>query len=299
MHRKDQGYRPSIYNYVEVLLSKMGVPIHPTYAQGFFTVERFKTIYSADSWATTPASQRLVSLSVTTFNVYSMLQCLPAFHSHPQLIPARGIEVLQAKSIATMVHLLFAMIDMKPDFATSPFDSSILGTRISLWSQLPGLIPINSLWNAHPASVTFYWFNSLRELLHIFHCWIKAQRYHQTQGFTTASDSQGAMHIQLVDTLPQDSKSKATIDVFRSLSKILRPGTDEIDTFLSKESAVYDWTRLGIFTGSRVAEYAQTRLAKGVSPITSFLLRTMQVAGRVNHWHLSGMISLSTTRLIL
>ncbi len=67
-----------------------------------------------------------------------------------------------------MVHLLFAMIDMKPNFATSTFDKSILGTRLSLWSQLPGLIPINSLWNAYPASATFYWFNSLRELLQIF-----------------------------------------------------------------------------------------------------------------------------------
>jgi hypothetical protein len=52
---------------------------------------------------------------------------------------------------------------MKPDFATSTFDKSILGTRLSLWSQLPGLILINSLWNAHPASATFYWFNSLQE----------------------------------------------------------------------------------------------------------------------------------------
>ena len=91
-----------------------------------------------------------------TFNIYSMLQCLPVFHAHPQLLPAQGIEVLQAKSIPKMVHLLFAMIDMKPDFATSTFYKSILGTRLSLWSQLPGLIPINSLWNAHPASATFF-----------------------------------------------------------------------------------------------------------------------------------------------
>ena len=95
-------------------------------------------------------------------------------------------------------------------FASQEYCNNGPPTRISLWSQLPGLIPINSLWNAHPASVTFYWFNSLLELLHIFHCWIKAQRYHQTQGFTTASDSQGAMHIQLVDTLPSHIPGKST-----------------------------------------------------------------------------------------
>jgi hypothetical protein len=62
-----------------------------------------------------------------------MLPCLPVFHSHPQFLPARGIKVLQAKSIVKMVHLLFPMIDTKPDFATSTFDKSILGTRLSLF----------------------------------------------------------------------------------------------------------------------------------------------------------------------
>jgi hypothetical protein len=164
LHHIPKGYQPSFYNYVEALLSHAGIPVDPTYAQGSSTAERFKTIYSAESWAMTPGNQQ-VSLSATTFNVYSMLQCLPVFHLHPQLLLAQGIKVLQAKSIAKMVHLLFAMIGMKPDFATSTFDKSILGTRLSLWSQLPGLIPINSLWYTHPASATFYWFNSLREPL--------------------------------------------------------------------------------------------------------------------------------------
>ncbi len=194
-----KGYKKRLYKYVEALLSHVGIPVDPTYAQSFFTAERFRTIYSAESWAMAPGSQHLASLSTQTLNVYSLLQCLPVYQSHPQLLPTRGIEVLQAKSIAKMVHLLFAMIDMKPDFATSTFDKSILGTRLSLWSQLPGLIPINSLWNAHPASTTFYWFNSLRELLNIFHCWIKAQRFHLSQGFTSARDTNGGMHILLVD----------------------------------------------------------------------------------------------------
>jgi hypothetical protein len=53
--------------------------------------------------------------------------------------------------------------------------------------------------------------------------------------------------------------------MFWSLSNSPRTSTDEIDTLLSKASAVYNWTSLGIFTGSRIAEYDQTRLAKGVS----------------------------------
>ena len=92
-------------------------------------------------------------------------------------------------------------------------------------------------------------------------------------GPKTANQKQIHMHPYLREiisqrktwSVPKPKKEPFTIDMFRSLSNFLRTGADEIDTFLSKESAVYDWTRLGIFTGSRVAEYAQTRLAKCVS----------------------------------
>ena len=102
------------------------------------------------------------------------------------------------------------MIDMKPDFATSTFDKSVLGTRLHIWSQFPGLIPINSLWNAYPARVTFYWFNLLWELFHIFHCWVKAQCFHLTQGFTYARDSQGIVNLFLVDTLKSHIPGQST-----------------------------------------------------------------------------------------
>jgi hypothetical protein len=89
----------------------------------------------------------------------------------------------------------------------------------------------------------------------------------------TASQKHSHLHPYLPEiisqrkawSVPRPKKEPFTIDMFRSLSRSLRTSTDKIDTFLSKTSAVYDWTRLGIFTGSRVAEYAQTRLPKGVS----------------------------------
>jgi hypothetical protein len=73
-----------------------------------------------------------------------------------------------------MVHLLFAMIDMKPAFITSTFNASVLGTRLYFWCNLPGLLPINGLWDVYPAAMIFYWFESLCELFSIFHCWVKA-----------------------------------------------------------------------------------------------------------------------------
>jgi hypothetical protein len=210
LHHKMSGYQPSVYNYVEALLSRNGIPVESTYAQGFFTTERLRAIYSVESWAMSPQIQNLAAIPQQTFHVYSIIQCLPHYTAHPTLLPAKGLDVLQAKSIAKMVHLLFAMIDMKPDFATSTFDTSVLGTRLSLWCQLPGLIPINSLWNTHPASATFYWFHSLRELFQIFHSWVKAQRFHITQGFNYARDSQGTVSLVLVDTLPSHIPGQST-----------------------------------------------------------------------------------------
>jgi hypothetical protein len=43
-----------------------------------------------------------------------------------------------------------------------------------------------------------------------FHTWIKAQRLHLTQGFTTARDSQGAVNILLVNTLPSHIPGQLT-----------------------------------------------------------------------------------------
>jgi hypothetical protein len=48
--------------------------------------------------------------------------------------------------------------------------------------------------------------------------------------------------------------------MFRALEKCVSSQPDGLDAFLSLEHTVYDWTRPGLFTGSRVSEYAQTWL---------------------------------------
>jgi hypothetical protein len=52
--------------------------------------------------------------------------------------------------------------------------------------------------------------------------------------------------------------------MFHALAQFICSSSDATAAFLTVESAVYDWTRLGLFTGSRVSEYAQTRLKAGV-----------------------------------
>jgi hypothetical protein len=63
--------------------------------------------------------------------------------------------------------------------------------------------------------------------------------------------------------VPRARKEPFTLDMFKALAKYLCAQKDLMDTFLTKEFAVFDWTRLGLFTGSRVSEYAQTRLRAG------------------------------------
>jgi hypothetical protein len=76
-----------------------------------------------------------------------------------------------------MVPLLFQMIDMKDNFLTSRFDSLVLGQRLLQWSMLTDSPAIH-----HP--VSFLWFSTLRKMLFIIHCWIKAQHFHSNQGFS-------------------------------------------------------------------------------------------------------------------
>jgi hypothetical protein len=52
--------------------------------------------------------------------------------------------------------------------------------------------------------------------------------------------------------------------MFVALSQFLHSAKDSSESFVTVVYAVYDWTRLGLFTGSRVSEYAQTRLKAGI-----------------------------------
>jgi hypothetical protein len=54
--------------------------------------------------------------------------------------------------------------------------------------------------------------------------------------------------------VPQPRKEPFTLDMFQALSQFLCSKKDWLDTFLSKESVVFDWARLGLFNGSQVSD---------------------------------------------
>ena len=54
--------------------------------------------------------------------------------------------------------------------------------------------------------------------------------------------------------------------MFQSLAKLLQATTQTTNVtvvFCSMQYAVYDWTHIGVFTGSRISEYDQSKIPKG------------------------------------
>jgi hypothetical protein len=51
--------------------------------------------------------------------------------------------------------------------------------------------------------------------------------------------------------------------MFQALKRFVKAQPEGLDAFLTLKYAVYDWTRLGLFTSSQVAKYAQTCLKAG------------------------------------
>jgi hypothetical protein len=103
------------------------------------------------------------------------------------------------------------MIDMKDDFLTSQFDSSILGQQLIQWSTLTDSPAIHHLWMENPRLLSFLWFSTLQEMLFIVHCWIKAQRIHSDQGFFSATDAvRGSQRLLIVDTFPSHIPGQTT-----------------------------------------------------------------------------------------
>ena len=67
----------------------------------------------------------------------------------------------------------------------------------------------------------------------------------------------------------------------------------DLATFLAIEYTVYDFERLTWFTGSRIAEYGQSKVKKGNASRAS-LIQTIPVVVKASRWHSSQTTSNST-----
>ena len=60
-------------------------------------------------------------------------------------------------------------------------------------------------------------------------------------------------------TEPKDKKEPYTLKIFIVLKESLHKSSTTLLTFIGVEWAVYNWTRLGVFMESQIAEYAQEK----------------------------------------
>jgi hypothetical protein len=62
---------------------------------------------------------------------------------------------------------------------------------------------------------------------------------------------------------PRDRIEPFTLPMFDTLYREIQSSSDPSGTYISTLHAIFDWTRLGLFTGSRLGEYGQSRRKKG------------------------------------
>ena len=88
----------------------------------------------------------------------------------------------------------------------------------------------------------------------------------------SAADGSGKLHPFLSDMLssrqtwtePKEKREAFTSAMFDYMfNDILSKAAKDTSALFDMEAAIFDWTRLGVFTGSRVSEYAQTTARKG------------------------------------
>jgi hypothetical protein len=90
----------------------------------------------------------------------------------------------------------------------------------------------------------------------------------------TLHNQRPALHPHLAEQLsqrvawraPKPKKEPFTLPMFDALKRHLTEksgSAKRLPAFLSQEYACYDWTRLGLFTGSRISEYKQAKIAPG------------------------------------
>jgi hypothetical protein len=77
--------------------------VESAYSKTFFTTDRIRALFLVESWAMSLQTRDLAHLPAKTLHVYGFLQCLNEYPRHANLLPAKGITLLQAKNLQSVV----------------------------------------------------------------------------------------------------------------------------------------------------------------------------------------------------
>jgi hypothetical protein len=91
--------------------------------------------------------------------------------------------------VRNFIYYCFAALNIKENFKTCPFKSSLLGSRLFTWLGLLDAPAVLFLWGRSPKDASYQWMLSCWSLPHIFQRWLAAIKWQHTRGFVTVQDS--------------------------------------------------------------------------------------------------------------
>jgi hypothetical protein len=189
--------------YLASILSVNGIDFQQAYHGDFFTNKFFGSVINVDSWLVSPHASPPFptnSHAIPSLHIFDFLASLWSISHGQNLFPATGLTPLQARHVYNLVYFCFAAKDIKENFLTCPFQSSILGSRLHNWLQLLDAPAILFLWERCPCQASYQWMLSCWTLLHIFQRWITAIKWQPMQGFTTVQDSCSMQYHLIADS---------------------------------------------------------------------------------------------------
>jgi hypothetical protein len=150
-------------------------------------------------------SANQASTAIPSLHILDFLSCITSISHGQNLLPSAGLtRPLQARHVGNLIYYCFAALDIKENFTTCPFESSLLGSRLFTWLHLLDAPAVLFLWDRCPRHASYQWMLSCRSLLHIFQRWLAAIKWQQTRGFATVQDSSTLQYrvIVMVGLLP-------------------------------------------------------------------------------------------------
>jgi hypothetical protein len=96
-------------------------------------------------------------------------------------------------------------LDIKENFLTCPFASSLLGSRLERWLRLLDLPQVQVLWEKNRRTTSYQWILSSWSLLSIFQKWIATVKWLASRGFANVQDT----HTQHYRVIADGSLSSA------------------------------------------------------------------------------------------
>jgi hypothetical protein len=188
--------------YLAGILSSNGIDFQQqAYRGSFFTNKFFGSIINVESWlvsphASPPASSALNA--VPSLHIFDFLSCITSISHGQNLLPAVGLTPLQAGHAGNLIYYCFAALDIKENYKTCPFESSLL--RLFTWlCLLADALAVLFLWEQCPRHASYQRMLSCWSLLHIFQRWLAAIKWQQTRGFATVQDSSTLQYRVIAD----------------------------------------------------------------------------------------------------